>query len=336
MQTSQRTLSFPSLLCLLSLLWLSACGSTQQSNRQAARAKRLQPPQVSDEIIVCGERFSTFGAPVVLWNDRGGFNAYNTQNHFPNTKRKSGKRYTPGRAVKQKDGSSQVLVPASSKDPRELAKVVDQFVLHYDVCGASERCFMVLHDDRELSVQFLIDVDGTIFQTMDVRDQAWHAGHANTRSVGVEIAQIGAYPTGATETLNDWYKKDALGPFVSLDKLEPWHVRTAGFIARPRDKQLATGTINGTEYQQYDFTKEQYRSLVKLTAALNRALPGIQLNAPRDASGAVRSDVLSDAEYANFRGVLGHYHVSENKQDPGPAFDWERFLLEVRAEATRP
>jgi N-acetyl-anhydromuramyl-L-alanine amidase AmpD len=47
----------------------------------------------------------------------------------------------------------------------------------------------------------------------------------------------------------------------------------------------------------------------------------------------VRTDVLTDEEFAAFSGVLGHLHVSANKSDPGPAFDWERFLREARAAA---
>ncbi|MEM9559092.1 MAG: N-acetylmuramoyl-L-alanine amidase, partial [Planctomycetota bacterium] len=39
-------------------------------------------------------------------------------------------------------------------------------------------------------------VDGTIYQTLDVTERAWHATKANSRSVGIEIAQIGAYPPG--------------------------------------------------------------------------------------------------------------------------------------------
>ncbi len=331
MQASHRKPAFSTFLLLVCTLWLSACTATRQSSGGPAKATRTAPG-TPDEIIVCGERFSTNGAPVVLWDDRGGFNAYNTHNHFPNTAMKSGKRYTPGRYAKEANGKGKQLIPSSAKNPRELAQVVDQFVLHYDVCGASERCFMVLHDDRELSVQFLLDVDGTIYQTMDVREQAWHAGSANTRSVGVEIAQIGAYPEDATGPLDAWYERDALGPYVSLDRLEPWNIRTEGFIARPRDPQLKKGLIHGTEYVQYDFTTEQYDSLVKLTATLARALPNLEIQAPRDAAGNVRSDMLSAEEYDAFRGILGHFHVSGNKRDPGPAFDWERYLEDARRE----
>ena len=50
-----------------------------------------------------------------------------------------------------------------------------------------------------------------------------------------------------------------------------------------------------------------------------------------DAAGKVRWDALSDEEFKAFHGILGHYHVTKDKQDPGPAFDWEPFLERVRA-----
>lgn len=321
-------------LLLLVLCALGACQTTRQSPRDPDLEAVLNG--ISDEIVVCGQRFST-GVPVVLWSDRGGYNAYSTKNHFAHTAPKTGKRYTPGRSVKVDDSDRRrLLVPANSRNPEELAQHVDQFVLHYDVCGASERCFLVLHDDRELSVHFLLDVDGTIYQTMDLRDQAWHAAQANPRSVGIEIAQIGAYPPAERATLTEWYDEDSRGPFVAIDKLEPWKIRTPGFIARPRHPELKRGLIHGTEYRQYDFTAQQYDSLIKLTAALHRALPSIKIQAPLDDNGAVRSDAMSDDEYERFSGILGHYHITQRKQDPGPAFDWNHYLSEVRRELAQP
>ena len=85
-------------------------------------------------------------------------------------------------------------------------------------------------------------------------------------------------------------------------------------LSRDRVK-LSTGTL--------------YEALARLTAGLCRALPGLVPEAPRGPSGAVRSAVFSDADLARHRGVLAHYHVSADKRDPGPAFQWERFLHDV-------
>ena len=44
----------------------------------------------------------------------------------------------------------------------------------------------------------------------------------------------------------------------------------------------------------------------------------------------MRTDALSDAEEAAFHGVLGHFHLQEDKRDPGPAFDWPRLRAMIR------
>jgi N-acetyl-anhydromuramyl-L-alanine amidase AmpD len=80
---------------------------------------------------------------------------------------------------------------------------------------------------------------------------------------------------------------------------------------------------------QPDFTPEQYHTLATLARTLHELFPRIALDAPRDAAGRVRTDALSDAEEAEFSGILGHYHLQTDKLDPGPAFHWDRFLGEL-------
>jgi hypothetical protein len=243
--------------------------------------------------------------------------------------------YQPGRVEKNPDGSLRVRVEPACDDIARLADTVDQLVLHFDVCGVSRTCFQVLRE-RALSVHFLLDVDGTIYQTLDLREQAYHATKANARSIGIEIANLGAYPPKDHPLLDEWYKKDAAGPYVVLpERLKDGGVRVPGFVARPARPELVKGEIQGQDLVQYDFTPEQYDSLVKLATALCRTFPKIAPDAPRDASGAVRREALDDAEFAAFHGILGHYHVQKNKNDPGPAFDWEKFLAGVRENLAR-
>ncbi len=328
-----RTIPRPALL-LAPLLLLASCEATRSQQPRAQdgpdlRARTIAERAVGSDIMVCGQRFAT-GAPVVLWKEPGGYDAYSELNHFPYTRKLTGPRYTPGREATMPDGSKRILVQPRLDDPNTLASVVDQFVVHYDVCGTSQTCFRVLHDERQLSVHFMIDVDGTIYQTMDVRDQAWHSAAANARSVGVELANIGAYPSGNTAKLAEWYDTDPLGAFVRPQKIEDRGVRTIGFVPRPARPQRVVGTIHGRTYEQYDFTPQQYDSLSKLAAALNRALPGLRLDAPRGSDGKVTTDALTSDQLEAYQGVLGHYHVTDNKQDPGPAFDWDKFLGAAR------
>src|SRR4029077_10048580 len=86
-----------------------------------------------------------------------------------------------------------------------LQRVVDQFVIHFDVCGVSRQCFNILQDHRDLSVHFMLDLDGTIYQTLDLKERAWHATTSNTRSVGIEVANMGAYGNEEKSPLSKWY-----------------------------------------------------------------------------------------------------------------------------------
>jgi N-acetyl-anhydromuramyl-L-alanine amidase AmpD len=213
-----------------------------------------------------------------------------------------------------------------------LQRVVDQFVIHYDVAGVSRNCFRVLHDVRGLSIHFMLDVDGTIYQTLDVKERAWHATVCNDRSVGIEIANIGAYkpgPEGAA-TLARWYTTDAEGPPRRL-KVPKDSVRTPGLVGYPLRSEPVHGVIQGQELVMYDLTREQYDSLIKLTATLCTVLPRIECDYPRGADGKLVSGKLDESALTSHSGLIGHFHIQENKIDPGPAFQWDLVVDSARA-----
>jgi N-acetyl-anhydromuramyl-L-alanine amidase AmpD len=178
----------------------------------------------------------------------------------------------------------------------------------------------------------MLDLDGTIYQTLDAQERARHASSANDRSVGIEIANIGAYATNDTATLDRWYERDTNGQtFVTLPaRFGDGGLLATNFIARPARMDAITNTIHGRALVQYDFTPEQYTALAHLTAALCRALPQIKCDAPRDADGKVLAEKVPDQELEKFHGLVGHYHLTTNKTDPGPAFDWEKLLGEAQ------
>jgi N-acetyl-anhydromuramyl-L-alanine amidase AmpD len=129
----------------------------------------------------------------------------------------------------------------------DLRRVVRKVVLHYDAAGSSRRCFEILHDVRGLSAHFLLDTDGTIFQTLDVKERAWHAGKANDHTVGIEIANLGAYE-------------------------DPGRLEGA----------TVKGTVHGQTLYQLPYTDAQYEALADLLAALCRVLA-----IPPDSSGII-------------------------------------------------
>lgn len=316
------------LACGLLLTWIATSGCAPRPGEPLRRQ--------GDEIVAAGQLFHT-GTPVVLWFDPGGYDAYRGHRHFKPTETMPSSPVAPGNPNRY--GSRRNLpedlaarVESEGWTLENLQEAVDQFVIHYDACGTSRRCFEILHDVRGLSVQFMLDVDGTIYQTLDLKERAWHAGTANDRSVGIEIANIGAYAD--TKTLDKWYAKDESGwPYVTFpDWIGEPGIRTPDFVARPARRDPVEGTINGRHRIQYDYTDEQYEALIKLTATLVRVLPKIELEVPRDENGEIRTDAFTKEELAAWSGLLGHQNVTSGKSDPGPAFDWERLLTGTRRE----
>jgi len=322
-------MAFLRLLSLAAFLFQFAC---------AQRAgERL--PRRGDEIVIAGQLFHT-GAPVILWTDPGGYDAYRVERRFAPIDQASWEASKEKIATPNRYGTRRVpLSPDAVEQVRGggweldlLRQHVDQFVIHYDVCGTSRTCFLVLHDQRCLSVHFMLDIDGTIYQTLDVKERAWHANSANDRSVGIEIANIGAYPPGKPSPLDSWYAIDATGPRVTLpSRLGDGGVRTKGFIARPDRPDRIASEIHGVAYEMHDLTPEQYESLARLTATLCRLLPNLACDYPRTQDGNVLPRAMTTGELADHRGLLGHFHVTKGKIDPGPAFNWEKVVRRARA-----
>lgn len=159
-------------------------------------------------------------------------------------------------------------------------KDIKMFVVHFDVCLSSQSCFNVLKQ-RNLSVPFLIDNDGTIYQTLDTQHIAWHAAGVNTQSVGVEIS-------------NAFYTK-----------FQPSYVKM-GFGPRPVHSD---SKVHGQKIEEHlGFYPVQIQALKALCKALNVGL-GIPLQTP--ASNTVVPEVAN----GTYQGVVHHYQVTRNKID---------------------
>ncbi len=157
-------------------------------------------------------------------------------------------------------------------------KVAISLILHFDVCGTSGQCFYILHDRRGLSVHFMLDVDGTIYQTLDLKERAWQATKSNDRSIGIEIANIGGYSAGPkNQTLQQWYRQDENGQtYLVFPESVRGQANFKNQVLRPRKNEPIVGSIRGKDYQQYDFTSQQYESLIRLSMQLSRHLSEVE------------------------------------------------------------
>lgn len=158
----------------------------------------------------------------------------------------------------------------------------------------------MLHDQHGLSAHFLVDVDGTIFQTLDVAECAFHAAGVNDVSIGIEI-QNRANPAKPGE----------------------------GY----RDRETVACRVHGVTVLAYAFTDEQYTAVTALGAALSRVLD-IPWASPLHPGGGEPWTQTIEAP-SGFRGFIGHYHVTGAKWDPGP-WSFSRMLQRPRGRVTFP
>lgn len=308
----------------------------------SGRAPGTPLARSGDEIVAAGQLFHT-GSRVVLWMDPGGYDAYRVERRFAPIEEsgwEKSKAQLPADSSPNRFGlrrerlsSNEIAQVRGGGWPLPLLQsVVDQFVIHFDASGTSKRCFEVLHDKRCLSVHFMIDLDGTIYQTLDLKERAWHATTSNGRSVGVEIASPGAFEVSNSEALQNWYRVDARsGTALTLPTGggDPGF-QIPGFVPKPARVQRVEGRIQGKDLVQYDFTQEQYQSLIRLTATLCRVFPKLRCDYPRAEDGNLVRDKLEDGRLKSYQGLIGHYHIQKDKVDPGPAFDWERVVQGAR------
>lgn len=225
---------------------------------------RTWHPPVREYLIAGGQRIAV-PFPVVTWLEPGGLSFY-------------GKRGW-----------------AKRRDP--TGERVNLFVLHWDGCTSAHQCFHVLLD-RGLSVQLLLDGDGTVYQALDLAEaRAWHAGRANERSIGVEIQN----PVRLHR--NKWQKP-------------------------PREVVTESRVHGRGTYEHLDFYDVQKKRTVELAEFLCERF-GIPRALPTKGDNVVKG-----LAPAGFKGVCGHYHLSKTKPDPGLSL-WPG-LLAAFARSTNP
>jgi len=177
------------------------------------------------------------------------------------------------------------------KGSRKRRHDIDMMVLHWTGGeGSAERVSRVLAK-RSLGVEFIIDRDGVIFQCCDPLEvDTFDAGKYNPRSVGVEIVNFGFRRTpDETRRMAERFGRDTY---------------TTPFRGRKR-RTFAT------------FHKSQLESADQLCRAVCEALPNLPRKLPRTESGAILRDTFEPKEARAYSGIVGHFHISRRKSDPG-------------------
>jgi hypothetical protein len=274
-------------------------------------------------IVIIGDKEFTVNAPVVNWH-QSGWDA--TKEYCIPTKESMEKPCLAAGPGKQYPYGS-MLVPYTSRfstrphlrndksggrfPTYEAVKAtIKQFVIHHDGCASADMCFNVLQNERGLSVHFLVDNDGTIYQTIDLGLMAYHASDWNTYSIGVELCNF-----GEAFRRPDYYDRGHAGP----------------------RRDVALCKINGNTLKAFDYTSAQIDSFSRLCRELLRLLPNLPAEYPQASPGVPAWDTMKDATLRRetYAGYVGHYHINTQKWDPGP-FDFKKFCSKLRGSLCFP
>ena len=257
-----------------------------------------QVPRKGDEIMVAGQLFHT-GTPVVLWTDPGGYDAYRTERRFapwdevvvraPPRRRVQRHRLAQplrrARAGPHRRGAR--AGPRRRLAARLLQEKVDQFVIHYDVVRHEPP--VLQGPARPARAERAVHARHRRHDLPDVRREGTPRG---TRRSPTPARSASRSPTSARtrpttrSPLNEWYATDETGRRTSRCPRASATAASARRLRRSRRSATRWSSASPRPtYRQYDFTPQQYDSLIKLTAALCTVLPSITCDYPRDERG---------------------------------------------------
>lgn len=217
--------------------------------REEYKPPRRNRRKGEKSIVYNGERYSINWDKVILWDERGGFKC-----------------------------SPETYYDWSSKPARKPI----QFVNHWDATLSSELCAKIIAK-RGLSMHFLIDNDGTIYQLMDIQDPAFQAGSKfwNINSIGVEISNA------FYMKYQSWYEKNGFGSRPVMEGYE----------------------LNGKKIETHlGFYPIQLQALAALWAAIADST-GINLEICETKGYC---DACAKGEH---NGFINHYNLTTNKMD---------------------
>lgn len=171
---------------------------------------------------------------------------------------------------------------------RHKKQKIDLIVLHWTGGESTGRQAFRQLTRRALGVEFLIDRNGIIWQFADpARIDTFDAGQVNRRSCGIEIVNYG---------------------FSRPNQSVP---------RKGRDRPIYSTRLNGRHRKFASYYPAQLASAVSLVSALREPLRHVPKSVPRDSDGKLIRRALKRDELRAFSGVLGHFHVTKKKSDPG-------------------
>ena len=97
-------------------------------------------------------------------------------------------------------------------------KKISFLIIHYTETKTLEQAILLLTDPkRKVSCHYLVDLNGKIFNLVDLKNRAWHAGESkwknftdlNSHSIGIEVVYPG-------EKSNSEFKQKQIKELINL------------------------------------------------------------------------------------------------------------------------
>ena len=282
-----------------SLLFLLASGTAFAGDPKAKVGERVE--RLGDEIVACGQLFHTT-APVKLWTDPGGYDAYRIDHRFgPAGEPPRGQDAELPKPLRRYGSRRVELTPEQKEQVRGggwdlplLQDKVDQFVIHFDVCGSSKE--VLRGAPRPARAERPVHARRRRHDLPDARPQ----GRSLARDQGQRPVdrhrdrqrrhlQAGRPDPGDSPA--KWYaRKTADGK----TRTSPCPTPNSSPPSSPRRgpppgsaTSVVTGVIQGESVLPSTTSRpQQYDSLTRLTATLCKIFPKIRCDYPKDARGA--------------------------------------------------
>lgn len=174
-------------------------------------------------------------------------------------------------------------------------KQTNAIVLHWTGGSNLAPEFFETLTAKGYSIHLLIEPDGTVYQMADLNRRCVHAGSADDSDGDGQVASANANTIG-------------------IEIVNPANQRE---ITNGVRREIVTEKIHGTEVAASAFTDAQVAAALDLvsTICLHYRLP---IRVPM-LGDDVLTTTMNEHDFAAFRGVLGHFHITRRKRDPGLA-----------------
>lgn len=256
-----------------------------------SKAEELIGPGTSEDtcIIIDGRLFD-IGVRVVKWHEKEGFSGYDVSTVLVKERDERSEGYTVRRIRGARYGKR-----------RDGYNSITQFMFHHtggDGDGAA-RVYDTLHNKRRLSVHFVIDDDGTVFQFLDPFAKAWHAGSHNNCSVGVEM-----------------------NLFPLVNKKTNYYSEKRNARTNNVHHEIGEQLRNGQKYRCFQMPEKQVDSGARLAAGVWAGLYKVTGEErftetplfPSTDIGSIHSSAFKGAR--DHVGLIGHFQATRRKIDP--------------------